>query len=99
MIIDDKFKANSGEPEVCSFCGEDRATGVWIGDKTIFCCKHCAMQLLPQLMADAIVGGISEAEIKDKKKLPAEIKQEDTILRRFHAAFSTALICKIRNFK
>lgn len=99
MIVE-SFEKNCGEAEVCSFCGEGKATGVWMGsEKTIFCCKGCATQLLPQLMADAIVGGISEAEIKNKEKLPVEITQENTILQRFHAAFSTALIRKIQNFK
>ena len=100
MIVESYKNNNDDEPEVCSFCGEDTASGVWVGhEKTIFCCKHCATQLLPQLMADAIVGGTSEAEIKNDKKPPIEVTQENTILRRFHSAFNAALICKIRNFK
>lgn len=100
VVIVESFEKNYGEAEVCSFCGEGKATGVWMGhEKTIFCCKQCATQYLPQLMADAIVGGISEAELKGEEKPPVEIKQENTILQRFHAAFSTALILKTRHFK
>ncbi|VVS92204.1 hypothetical protein [Desulfoluna spongiiphila] len=96
MILE-SFKENNGEAEVCSFCGEDKASGMWMGrEKTIFCCKNCAIQYLPQLMADAIVGGTLESEIKDSEKRPVEITQELTILKRFHSAFSTALIVKAR---
>ena len=40
----------------CSFCGE-YATGYWQGvEARVSCCRQCAMNVLPALMADTICG-------------------------------------------
>lgn len=95
MLIEE-FKNNNGTTEACSFCGEREPSGIWMGEKVIFCCKFCAINYLPQLMADAIVDGTTEEQLKDKEVLPAHITNEKHILSRFHGAFSSALIRKIR---
>lgn len=40
----------------CSFCGERHATAFWQDWRTVSCCRRCAVEVLPKLMADAVVG-------------------------------------------
>ena len=80
----------------CSFCGENKASGLWMGDIDIFCCKHCAISLLPQLMADSIVGSTSINELKKSTGATIKITNEAYILKRFYSSFSSALIRKMR---
>ena len=54
-------KLNSKDSDVagfeikpCSFCGKKEPTGFWAGGDLVFCCRVCAMEILPALMADAI---------------------------------------------
>lgn len=80
----------------CSFCSEQKAAALWMGDIDIFVCSICAVELLPQLMADAIVGGTTIKTLQTSKETPHSIKREGRIMERFHSAFSGALIRKIR---
>lgn len=98
MLIEE-FEKNGNPIQKCSFCGENDPSGMWMGKDVIFCCKPCATDYLPQLMADTIVGGTSEKIIKDSGHLPVEVTKENKILRRYHGAFSTALIRKFRHNK
>lgn len=82
--------------ELCSFCSDRKADAVWIGKVDIFACATCAAELLPQLMADAIVGAVSIEILRSSKDTPHEIQKEGRILERFHSAFSGALIRKLR---
>lgn len=82
--------------EMCSFCGEHKAEAVWMGAAEVFCCRHCAVEYLPQLMADAIVGGTPEAEIRNSEGATIKVTKEERILGRFRGAFSSALIRKLR---
>src|SRR6516162_11291360 len=46
--------------ERCSFCGGPEATAYWRGERgPISCCRTCAVETLPALMADAVVGEIA----------------------------------------
>jgi hypothetical protein len=41
----------------CSFCGKPNATASWQGTLVnVSCCRECAVDVLPRLMADAFVG-------------------------------------------
>jgi hypothetical protein len=44
------------EVETCSFCGAPQAAGWWHGEQRVSVCRTCAVQTLPRLMADALVG-------------------------------------------
>lgn len=59
-------------------------------------CSHCAIEHLPQLMADAIVGSLSIEQLQTSTGPTCEISKESRIRERFHSAFSSALIRKIR---
>ncbi|WP_159956341.1 hypothetical protein [Pseudomonas sp. R76] len=80
----------------CSFCSEQKATALWMGDIDVFVCSICAVELLPQLMADAIVGAINIQNLQNLMQASHSIQKERLILERFHKAFSSALIRKIR---
>lgn len=82
--------------EKCTFCGEKKANGMWRGTTDIFVCKRCALDKLPQLMADTIVGGTDERFIQNSTGATKNITQEDYILKRFYSAFSSALLMKLR---
>ncbi len=55
-----------------------------------------AAEHLPQLMADAIVGSLSIEQLQASTGPTCEINKEPRIRERFHSAFSSALIRKIR---
>lgn len=38
----------------CSFCGS-RSSAFWQGNSCIYCCTRCAVNILPALIADALV--------------------------------------------
>jgi len=42
--------------ESCCLCGK-KSTAYWRGEKWIGICRWCAIDDLPKLMADAVVGG------------------------------------------
>ncbi len=42
--------------EVCSICGRRRATAWWRGQTILSICRPCALDVLPKLLADALVG-------------------------------------------
>ena len=94
MIIENFDKDSK---ENCTFCGERKADAAWLASEDqVYCCKYCATMYLPQLMADAIVGGTTLASIEKSTGATIEVSHEDKILKRFHSAFSSALIQKLR---
>ncbi len=95
MLIHERDQETDKEKN-CSFCGERKASALWMGAIDIFCCSHCASELLPQLMADAIVGGTSINDLKKSTGATVGITKEERILKRFHSSFGSALIRKIR---
>lgn len=40
-------------PAKCSFCGENPPSAVWFGHDVVSCCRTCAYQKAPLLIADA----------------------------------------------
>ena len=52
--------------EVCSICGRRRATAWWRGTKILSICRPCALDVLPKLLADALVGegAVSETGLR-----------------------------------
>jgi hypothetical protein len=46
----------SPDVEVCSFCGESESAAWWMGHQQVSVCRRCALEVLPCLMADALVG-------------------------------------------
>jgi len=85
------------ENSLCSFCDENTADALWMGKIDIFACRHCASELLPQLMADAIVGGLDFNKIKSATGPTINFSKESRIIERFHSAFSSALLRKMRS--
>lgn len=94
MFVTDRSPEDA--EEICSFCDDHKASALWMGKIDIFVCKLCAVELLPQLIADAIVGSISISQLKQSKKTSHEIKNAGRIMERFEGAFSGALIRKIQ---
>lgn len=45
-----------GERDKCSICGGD-AVAKWVGETDVNVCRHCAVNILPRLIADATVDG------------------------------------------
>ena len=41
----------------CSFCGEREQPGAWFGHAEVHSCSHCAITVLPRLIADATFKG------------------------------------------
>ena len=83
--------------EKCTFCGQNKAGGAWMGAQlTVFCCGECAHDVLPQFIADSIVGSLSSQQIESSSGATIKITKEDKILNRFHSAFASALIRKAR---
>lgn len=94
MLINERCPDDS--TETCSFCEDNPAKALWMGKIDIFACSHCAIEHLPQLMADAIVGSLSIEQLQTSTGPTYEISKESRIRERFHSAFSSALIRKIR---
>ncbi len=82
----------------CTFCAENDGTGVWMtqSKNDVYCCASCAIDILPQLMADSIVGGTSLNAIQNSKGATNNVTKEPHILKRFNSAFNCALISKLR---
>jgi hypothetical protein len=55
----------------CDICGHN-AGAMWCGKKTIFICSHCAVSVLPQLIADAI---LSDVQVRDYSHLLQEVEK------------------------
>ena len=81
---------------LCSFCGENKASALWIGHNEIFSCGHCASELLPQLMADAIVGDLNFNHVRSSSGSTIALSKQSHILERFNGAFCSALLRKMR---
>lgn len=95
MLITERSPEDANS--LCSFCEENKADALWMGKIDIFACKHCASELLPQLMADAIVGGLNFKQLQNATGPTINISQESRIRERFHSAFSSALLRKMRS--
>ena len=81
----------------CNFCGENNADALWQGATgEIFVCSLCAREYLPQLMADAIVGGTSLRHLQNAKGPTVDQTKENEILLRYRGAYNSALLRKLR---
>ena len=80
----------------CSFCRENKPTALWMGESDIYVCGHCASEILPQLMADGIVGALELHNIKSCTGATAKLSKKARIMERFHSAFSSALLRKLQ---
>lgn len=48
-------EANMKEDLKCSFCRHRNAVSMWSGmDVDLFCCRECAVYVLPSLIADSV---------------------------------------------
>ena len=46
---------HSPRPHLCTFCETPQWTAVWSGPNAdVFTCDHCAVEVLPALIADAV---------------------------------------------
>jgi hypothetical protein len=76
--------------EVCIFCKEMTATGYWNAE--VPCCRRCAIEGLPQLMADCLVG--------EQGASAQTLEYLQSSLVRFHAKFwRSATIAIVRTSK
>ena len=53
-----KFNPNGHGRDKCSFCGNEydaKNMGEWIGAEIVICCHHCAVSILPKLLADSVM--------------------------------------------
>ncbi len=50
-----EFKGETQVP-TCDICGERPAAAYWAGQKEFCVCRKCALEVLPRLAADAVVG-------------------------------------------
>jgi hypothetical protein len=96
---DDAFDQMLGRAlDCCSFCGEARSAAYWTvagieGASAIGVCRECAVEVLPALMADALVGeGASNRTLINDLK--AALDRADA---RFWKAASSALAAELRD--
>jgi hypothetical protein len=68
--------------ETCDACGR-RPDACWVGPRTITLCYHCAVEVSPSLIADAM-----RAHSRDRSWL---LKTKDKMLERFWYAAALAL--------
>lgn len=52
---DNAEKVNMYPNAKCTICGSDHPSAMWRGDEDIFVCHRCAINILPRLMADALM--------------------------------------------
>jgi len=63
--LDSDQQANAS----CSICGKWPATGYWHGTQGyLYVCSHCALNVLPALIADAIIDNGKMADPSVKKR-------------------------------
>ena len=53
-VFNSKIAKQFGIPSVCSFCGGE-AQSYWHDGDNVRTCRKCAIEVLPSLMADAVV--------------------------------------------
>ena len=75
----------------CHMCGKNKANAFWNGEQQFFVCRNCAVEKLPELIADAVVDGINEHSVTRPTNRVTRI---ETIEANFHSAFSSALVRK-----
>lgn len=54
----------------CSFCGKNKADGVYFGEggaTEVFCCCVCAVEVLPMLMADSVHSADIRIQVEKQK--------------------------------
>jgi hypothetical protein len=73
--------------EVCSFCGEPNAAGWWMGRQYVSVCRRCALEVLPCLMADALVGERGDVPLA----LGSLHRDLETVLKTFWRAAAIAI--------
>ena len=55
-VYNSKIAKDFDIPEKCSFCGNDSPQSFWHGGENVRTCRGCAIDILPKLLADSIVG-------------------------------------------
>jgi len=45
----------------CIICGSP-AAAVWVGEETVAVCKRCALEILPKLIADAVLNSLGDID-------------------------------------
>lgn len=76
----------------CSFCGVRRADAIWMSfDGELFCCHECALGILPQFAADALVGAMDAMQLESLSGDNTAMTKERELLSRFIAAFEVAV--------
>ncbi len=52
-------------PQTCSFCGCSEVHCFWSDSETVRCCRNCALTVLPELVADAVVQDQESSNLLD----------------------------------
>src|SRR5262245_33803948 len=74
---------------VCFGCGLEQATGFWLGDeKDASVCTECAVEILPKLIADALVAQLGR---DGQDAIPHLRRNLDRIHARFWEAAAVAI--------
>lgn len=73
----------------CTICGE-KATGYWHGEGLVEVCHHCAIDVLPKLIADAI-----HVPRVDHRPGPWPVEAGRNALSRVKAAFWEAMSSRL----
>lgn len=63
MRIDDASTDEGGnlfKDSKCGICGNSKAVAGWMGQDLLAVCRGCAIEVLPKLLADAVVGKHSD---------------------------------------
>ena len=55
----------------CRLCGNDHPAAMWRGEMDIFVCTTCAIDVLPRLIADAVVSDHADftSVLEDKNRI------------------------------
>lgn len=72
----------------CKFCDE-KATAVWYGTPDFYCCPKCAVEVLPKMIADSILGELLVAQI---------LSPTDNIVDAIGANFKAAVRNRLERF-
>jgi hypothetical protein len=81
------YFSDAGEHPKCCLCGERRANGLWQGSTLLLICRWCAIDTLPQLMADAFVDACHEGRPLHKELHDAV----EHINKKFYQAVAKAM--------
>jgi hypothetical protein len=77
----------------CTFCGRPEASGYWRGvEDDVAVCRGCAVEVLPKLLADALVG-----ERGDNPQTTGQLHRKlETVLKNFWQAVAGAVWSAVR---